>query len=228
MLEHVAEGAVIISQTCDIVRDYQERRFVQIARVARVEPDVVESVRTYQRPRYAYIPALAAAGLVADLDVVATIDKADVSRWQRTPGCEGAIQQREFGYAVGRHKSRFAFPDEWTAALSKLRAWVQDKAKRGSEMGHFVRSVEQMRIIADDAAQPAEAEIICLVDPSCDAEARAAWVKNVLPTLPGKIDKDWCRNVTFRLATTDELTATEYLESIRLDFDAMTLVQAAR
>jgi len=194
--------------------------------LAEVAPAILQSIRTYQRPRYAFVPGVADQNLVADLDIVATVDKRDLAGWTRTPGCRTALEQREFGYAVGRHKSRFAFPDPWSAGLAKLRGWIYEKSKKASDEGEFVRSVEQMRILAEDVEQPLSADIICLIGPQHDANQRARWADKMLPAMEAKVDSNWCRSVSIRLATMDELTAAEYLESIRLDFDAMTLRRA--
>ncbi|MCY4477783.1 MAG: hypothetical protein OXC70_07340 [Gammaproteobacteria bacterium] len=82
------EGMVVLTQTCDIVRSCRDRPFVEIAPLARLDDQTVEQVRRLKRPAFAYVPATAKNGLVADLERVMTVEKAVVANWRRTPGWE--------------------------------------------------------------------------------------------------------------------------------------------
>ena len=79
-------GAAVLTQTCDVIRDCQTRPFVEVAPLVRLETHVVEEVRRLKRPGFAYVPATASEGLVADLDRTMTVQKAVVPRtvlWRR-------------------------------------------------------------------------------------------------------------------------------------------------
>lgn len=79
-------GLVILSQTCDIVRNCIERPFVEVAPLVLVEDDHLEDIKRLKRPAFAYVPATASCRLVADLDRSMTIEKSIVAKWTRIPG----------------------------------------------------------------------------------------------------------------------------------------------
>jgi len=83
--EEVA-GVVMLTQTCDMVRSCLVRPFVEIAPLVQFDDVIVEQVRRLKRPAFAYVPALAEDGMVADLDRIMTVEKAVVASWIRTPG----------------------------------------------------------------------------------------------------------------------------------------------
>src|SRR5687768_2755327 len=71
-------GLVVLSQTCDVVRSCERRPFVAVAPLVAVQPEQLQAVARLQQPAFAYVPAVAARGLVADLDRVMTVEKAIV------------------------------------------------------------------------------------------------------------------------------------------------------
>ena len=52
-------GVVMLSQTCDVVRECQNRPFVEVAPLIEMSRHEVEDVRRLKRPAFAYVPATA-------------------------------------------------------------------------------------------------------------------------------------------------------------------------
>ena len=117
LLESV-RGLAVLTQSCDVVRGCQDRPFVEVAPLVEVSADHMEDVRRLRRPRFAYCPATAREGLVVDLDRTMTVEKAVVAGWTRTPGCASDEQVKDFALALGRKRSRAAFPDDFAAVAS--------------------------------------------------------------------------------------------------------------
>lgn len=112
LVEEPIIGIVVLSQSCDIVRDYAERPYLEVCPLVRIEEDhLVSEISKGLRPRYAYVPAAAPDMLVADLDRIMTVDKSVVSAWMFQRGCSTVDQQVRFAAATARKRSRFAFPD---------------------------------------------------------------------------------------------------------------------
>ncbi len=143
-------GAVIISQSCDIVRSHDDRPFVQIAALAPATTAEIASIEARKKPRYGFLTPLKEHGLVVDFDVVASTEKKLVATWDRQTGCASDHAQREFATAIARHKHRFAFPDEFNAALKPLRRWIQRRADKQNAAGAMLRSIEQIRVRCND------------------------------------------------------------------------------
>lgn len=72
ILDQVA-GLVMLTQTCDVVRDCRKRPFVEVAPLVQVTADELNDIRRLKRPAFAYVPATAADCLVADLDRTMTV-----------------------------------------------------------------------------------------------------------------------------------------------------------
>ena len=53
-----AEGVVVLSQTCDIVKSCLKQAFVEVARLVEVEETIAHEIERGYRPNYAVVPAL--------------------------------------------------------------------------------------------------------------------------------------------------------------------------
>ena len=120
------KGLVVISQSCDIVRECSRSECVEVSALIRVEDDVTfEAVRKRRRLRYAYLPGLADRKLVADLERTMSVEKAVVADWSRIEGCRTDRERATFAEALARKRGRFAFPDEFNVGLRGFRDRVR-------------------------------------------------------------------------------------------------------
>ncbi len=220
--EFGSRGAVVISQTCDVVRDAEIKPFIQLAALVAATPTEWDEVAKFGRPRYAVVPLLRETGLLADLDMVITVDKMALKDLNPLRGCPSVSDQQAFAYALARHRNRFAFPDDCSRGLAKLRNWVKSKGKSAGTFGSFLNGIEQFRIWADDLEKPAEVEILCVLEKDPGADIRDTWIKAASPRIADLV-KGWCPNCSVLVQTPDELTLSDYRRFVRLDFDALTL-----
>ena len=214
-------GMIVVSQSCDIVRDLDERPHVQVAPLLEVTESELAAVSAKRRPRYTTFEALADSGLVVDLDVVATVDKRVVALWERTSGCSSEDERAEFAGALARHKQRFAFPDGFDSAIKDFRRWIERRAGKNNEAGAFIQAIDEIRVRCDDwAADPLEPEFICVLRGDPPAEQRQAW-NAPRADLESKVTAV-CPDAFVRIATKAELSLTEYQKSHFLDLDGLS------
>lgn len=211
-------GVVLVTQTCDALR----KPYVQVAALREVSAGELEEIRKYRRPQFAYLPHLASQHLVADLDLVTTYDRSVLAQWTRIPFEGDAFARRDLAFAIGRHRTRPVFPDEWATAFGRLRNWLREKAGKDSPEGRFASAVDQLRIVADDVPVPAHAVIYCIIPDDTEAAQREQWSGEILPKLGPMIDPSWKCEVAFELKSVATMTAAGYVTSRRMDFDAMT------
>lgn len=140
------DGIVVLTQTCDIVRSWRDRPYVEISPLAKVADEVVEQARQLKRPVFAYIPSMAENGFVADLDRVMTIEKSVLASLPRIPGCSTDEECRAFSYAIARKRSRFAFPDDFVSAASGFRRRILKKHNRNNVEGRYLRALREIRV----------------------------------------------------------------------------------
>jgi hypothetical protein len=141
-------GVVVLTQTCDIVRSCRERPFVEVAALMEVEEARLRETRKALLVNRAYVPGIADRRLVADLDRVMTVEKAVLARWPRTPGYSTEAEARAFGEALGRKRTRPAFPDDFFAAMTRLQRRIRDKHGRSSSEGRLLEALREIRIHA--------------------------------------------------------------------------------
>lgn len=227
VLESV-RGMVMSSQTCDVVRGCRDRPFVEVAPLIEMPGMEVEAIRRLKRPAFAYIPATAAEGLVADLDRTMTVEKAVVAGWTRTPGWRTDDELRDFALALARKRSRFAFPDDFVAAAQALQRRFVDKHDKETAEGAHLRALREIRVRAAPSWS--------------DEQVRLGWwfVKD---SDPENVDADWPsfleqwlnlfdRTGRFRLdpptaCRLEDMTARDYVESDRLDLDRLSVHRQA-
>lgn len=149
LVETPCEGAVVLSQTCDIVRSCINRPFLEIAPLVFAAPELLEQVKKGLRPNYAFIPGVAEKNLVADLDRVMTVEKAVVALWDRTIGCDSCFAARHFAESLSRKRARPAFPDDFSECLRPLLKKIKLKhGKELSEEGRAFRALQEIRVRA--------------------------------------------------------------------------------
>ena len=138
-------GAVLISQTCDVV--LPNRLAVQLAPRVRLTGTAAAEARAGKRLRY--VPYPLSATTFADLDVVATVAKAVVADQPRQAGAVADDDVRRLARAVARKFGRFPFPDLVTPWLTPLEDVMKSKAARpASPEGQALEDVVQFRVEA--------------------------------------------------------------------------------
>ena len=139
--QELVEGFVVVTQSCDIVRSVQRRPLVEVSPLVKVENRApLEEIRKGRMLQYAFLPGVAAQGLVADLDRTMTIHKEVVARWARVPGCGTDAEVRQLAEMLARKRQRFAFPDDFTALVRPLQERFREKHDKQSPEGEAMRA----------------------------------------------------------------------------------------
>ncbi|MDE2911492.1 MAG: hypothetical protein OXL68_01010 [Paracoccaceae bacterium] len=217
-------GMVMLSQACDIVRRCRDRPFVELAPLVKVPKAWVEEIRRLKRPAFAYVPSTADQHLVADLDRTMTVEKAVVAGWTLSRGWETDDELRNFAEALVRKRTRVAFPDDFVAAARKLETHLITRHNRHTDEGAHLRALREIRVRAA---------------PSWDADVvQLSWwfIKEADPV---DVTVDWSGYLECWLALFDQtdrfhfdlpiacrledMTARDYIESDRLDFDRLSI-----
>jgi len=217
-------GFTLVTQTCDIVRTCTERPFVAVSPLVEVDRAHLRTVQRGLNPRHAFLPSLQDHNLVVDLDRVMTVEKPLVAKWERTPGWFTDAQARDFAQALTRKHARFAFPDDFTSFIKKLRDRLVGKHDKATTEGLALRALRGIRFHAQ---------------PSWDAQrvAITSWLIRHQDNAPfGRTEWDdlllhWQRLLppSGRFVALDthiielqHMSALEYIESDPLDLDHLS------
>lgn len=123
----MVKGVVLISQTCDIVRAFSDRPYIQLVPLVEVDRHTLDLVRKGMRPRFLFLPAFADQNLVADLDRIISVEKTFLGVWERRPSFSTEAERRSFAESIRRYYSRPAFPAPFVEALRPLEEWFRLK-----------------------------------------------------------------------------------------------------
>ena len=216
-------GVVMLTQTCDVVRECRERPFVEVAPLVEMSKRDVEAVRCLKRPAFAYVSATAGMGLVADLDRTMTVEKAVVAEWNRTPGWEADTELQEFSCALARKRARFAFPDDFVAATRDLQRRLAGKHDVHSAEGAHLRALREIRV---RAAPSWRSNVVHLtwwfIKDSDPVGVGVDWSGHLESWLFRFDESDRFRLDASVACRLEDMTARDYVESNRLDLDRLS------
>ena len=225
----VAVGLVVLTQTCDIVRACDKNPFVQVAPIIVLDNDRMKQVRNLMRYSFALIPNLQEDRMVADLDRVMTVEKPMLAKWNRLSGCRTDAEARDFAKAVARRFDRFAFPDDFVAAVKKLRKYFINKYERKTVEGALLRAVKEIRVQAEPSWSSNETRIRLtwwfIVDPNSPSDA-SDWEAHTnkwigLFNTSGRYEINACFMRDTRL-----MSLRDYEKSVHLDLDRLSADRA--
>lgn len=222
-LQSATTGLMVITQTCDLVRHCLNRPYVEVAPLVELSEDEYRTVARERIPSRATLHCLSAPRLAADLDRSMTVEKAVVAEWARTPGCDDDAEMRRLAEALARKRSRFAFPDDFTKLAGPLRKRLLEKHGRRSEEGDALRELTEIRVAATPNWQADRVTLLFwFVQP---AGSEHAVTPDRLEYLLGLM-KPAGRYILVEglIATLDDMSATDYVASDRLELDFLSAV----
>jgi hypothetical protein len=220
-VEGRVSGFVVVTQTCDILRNCAKRHYVELSPVVEVSAEELEAIRRLKRPAFAYIPGLADRRLVADLDRVMTVEKAVLTPLQHVRGVETQEQVEQFADQLARKRRRFAFPDDFGDAMSALAERLKKRAGKVSDEGKHVGALVEIRVRAHPSWDAEQINLTFWLiresdpEPEKWAEFVAAW--KALFDQAGRFTVD-----DLLVVSLDDLTAREYLSSAKLEYDDLS------
>lgn len=227
--EKEVAGQVVLTQTCDVVRSSHKRPYVTAAPLVPVSQNEMLQIERGQRPRYAFVGGVSGQRFVADLDRIMTVEKSVVTKWDRIPGCRTDDEIRAFANALARKYARFAFPNDFTSLVKRLQTRLLEKHDKSNDEGEALRALREIRIRAAPSWDADEIELTFWFirdeeSTSLNSNEETllnSWLK--LVPAAGRF-----KRVDGLIVSLDGLTATDYVESDRLDLDHLSMPQEKR
>lgn len=227
-------GFCIISQTCDIVRDPSEHfiKSVTVCPLVEMRPQDISQIEKGEQPRFGMIEG-APENTVVDFTRSMSVEKTLLVTWNRQRGCLTEKSLQNFAKSLERFFGRFGFPNEFNISMQSFRKAVNSKyGKLGSDFGKVIRSIYEFRVYphtswSDSSDVPITITAI-LEDP---ALREIKDIEIIRLELAKKIDKiSWVapfspHDSVLRVASLDDLTAAEYLNTYPLDLSALSFAK---
>lgn len=231
ILDSGIEGCVVISQTCDVVRDMSKVPNVSVCPLVKIDPSRVADIEKGMAPRYGFV-ANAPEGVVADFSRVMSVSKKLLVQWTQVRGCTNDDELLEFATSLERFFGRFAFPDAFSASLRSLRSLVYGKYEKNSDLGRALRSIRELRVLphenwTDETSVPVTFVLVLeqendreLKDRDIIREELLARLKKIKWVEPFSLHED-----QIYLTTLSDMSAAEYLASYPLDLNALSFAR---
>lgn len=221
VLESDVEGFIVVTQTCDVVREAAKRPYVEVAPLVVVSEADLAAAKGLLRPNLAYIPALAGQRLVADLDRVMTIEKSVLVALPRQSGMTTDAEVRSFAQALARKRSRFAFPDAFVDLVRALQKRMVNRYGKMSEEGFHVSALSEIRVTATPSWEASNSDIFFWFIKQSEPKDPAwpkwleEWLKLVVPT-------ERFPRIEGVVTGFANMTALDYTTSEHLDLDQLS------
>ena len=226
VFDNDVEGCVVISQTCDVVRETEIIPNVTVCPLVKIDAKRRANIERGSAPRYAIIDNLPDESLVIDFSRAMSVSKRLLVTWERQRGCESDHQSTELARALERFFGRFAFPDAFHESIKSLRKTVFGKHEKNSDLGRAWRSIREIRVRphaswTDEDIVPVTFIIVLEEDSVREIKEWEKIYKEIADKFTGipwkspfKLHDDGLYLTKFA-----DMTAEEYLNSYHLDLD---------
>lgn len=216
-------GFVVVTQTCDLVRDCAVRPYLEVSPLVEVPRDELHAIERGRLPKYAYIPGLIDKLLVADLDRTMTVEKSVVAEWDRQVGCRSDEEARSFSAALARKRNRPAFPDDFNKFVGKLQRRLTEKHGKDSDEGAALRALREIRVLASPDWEAAACKLLFyfIRDEQTETFGGTPWADHktkwmaLIPS-SGRFTTDG------QVTTLSRMNASDYVHSDALDLDHLS------
>lgn len=233
-------GAVLISQTCDVIRGVTSanKKYLQFCALEKLPLGDLKEVKQGKSPLFAYLPGAAKFGMAANLTWVTMVEKPLVASWVRQAGCYSDRESTDFAESLARHKQRYAFPNDFSDhvviqfqaraekrhnSLASSRSSDPNERRSALEAAGF-QALKEIRVAAEPSWDRPEKVTLILIlkqeesglTPTQWKEIQGLWQELLMPFGQIKVAK-----VDFPIVL-GELSAKDYLASHRLDLDYLS------
>ncbi len=224
-IDKKVDGLVVVTQSCDIVRDCKNRPFIEVAPLVKVKEEDLERIKNCRRPRYVFIPATAGYFLVGDLDQIMTVEKSVVVSWERTQGCETSDEARKLAKALARKRDRFAFPNDFSELIERLAERIKDKHSKNSDEGKFLQALREIRVRAEPDWEADQVNLCFwfILEGEAPSDFESQWGDKFHDQYLGMITPmGRFKPADAKIMFLEDLTARDYVESDQLDLDHLS------
>ncbi|MGZ8918299.1 MAG: hypothetical protein ACXW0T_08775 [Methylobacter sp.] len=215
-------GYIVVTQTCDIVRDSKARSYVELSPLVEVNESILKETRLLRRPAFAYIPNASGHNLIADLDRIITVEKSILSSYNPITGCNDDSERRAFAEALARHRNRSAFPDDFNVCMGPVRDYLKKIHRKNNDEGLLINSIGEIRVTASPNWNAERISIFLWFILHPQAASPTTDISQYIDkwlSLFGQSEKYDLQAVVCRL---EDMKASDYVGSDRLDLDQLS------
>ncbi len=232
--EETVLGFVVISQTCDVIRDPVDtfHKFVSVCPLVEIEIKNLSNIEKGKVPRFGLI-ANTPENVVVDFSRTMSVSKELLVTWERQCGCPSEKEQLLFSKSLERFFGRFAYPDAFNDSLIPFRNAVHNKYYKNSLFGKALRSIRELRVCPHanwNSPDSVPITLIVVLDEEIEREIKDRneiykQIKPIIDEINWKTPFSLHEEQGIRLAGLRDLTASEYLDSYPLDLNSLSFAK---
>ena len=123
---------------------------------------------------------------------------------------------------LSRRSSRFAFPDDFIAAVRPIQERLRDKHRRASLEGRVYREVREIAVAATPAWESHDPSIVFLFIRNDDVSTSAEFDSVIESLMARFVATGSFKDPEYRIVSLSKMTADIYVASDPLDLDNLT------
>lgn len=223
-------GFVVISQTCDVVRNpvNSSLKYVSVCPLVEINYGGLSSVEKGKVPRFGLI-ANTPDNVVVDFSRTMSVSKELLVTWEKQRGCTSLKEQLQFARSLERFFGRFAYPDLFNDSLITFRKAVTNRYDKNSNFGKALRSIKELRVYPHASWNNPDyvpITFIIILDEEIEREIKDRnEIYEQMELIVNEID--WkapflLHEQAIHLAELRDLTAADYLNSYPLDLNSLS------
>lgn len=243
-------GAVVISQTCDLLRSVAVVPYVIVCPLVHLDEEAYDNLEKGRTSRFGFLPAVRCSKLAVDFTRTMSVEKEALKSWTRKRGCRTEEERTNLADAIKGFFGRYPFPDDFVRCLKPLRRKLFSKYnKPNSSLGKVLRYLEEIRVAVERIRDESGNEIkrisfLCILPTprdsksgfSSDEEAPSVYAAHIEKIEEKEIREqllpiiesiNWTHPYVFGpqkmyLFALNDIPAVDYLNTYSLDVNAMS------
>ncbi len=214
------ERLVIVTQTCDIVKEPRIEPTVQAIRA--FITTTTETLRRAGGSSKRQFVLDETRGLIAEMSPIVTIEKPVLLDFTPEPGAGDEATRKRFADWLADRFSRPAHDDEVVGAVIKpiLDLLRQMQNEAGPDLA-ALDHVNEVRFVKLQGQPPYDVRLLFMVDEAEPRDGGAA-LAQLIGRLQGCFDKAKARLVAWDVASTSDILLSDFLATDKLDLDSYT------
>lgn len=219
-------GFVVVSQTCDIVREVGYVPYVAVCPLLEVSPETLRSIEAGRQPRFALVEH-APENHVVDLLRIMSVSKGLLSTWVRQIGFSTDRHAIRFARDMERVFGRFAFPEKFNECINPLTKQIFSKHSKNGDLGKALRSLSELRVFHSSSWEAEFIEIAFLLI-AAEEDQRIVTMKEIKETFEAALlTLTWAPPFSLadppvHIGTYDDFSARAYVDSVSLDVNSLS------
>lgn len=217
------KGLIVLSQTCDIVKEHLKRPFVEVAPLVTLPESLYNEAIRGKSPRFTVVLNLQSLKIAVDLDRVMTVEKPLLDKWPHSAGFHNGDDARSFSEALARKRIRPAFPNDFNEYITTFNKFIREKHGKKSTEGDLLLKISEIRVLPSPDWNQSKIKVFFyfFLNKFVNVETKRK-IDDLIQLQFSKLPKSEKYEADYRVDYYSDVNAEDYRLSERLDYDYLS------